>query len=33
MGKAGRRLAKKEFSIEKVVHAHLEIYRELMASA
>lgn len=33
MGKAGRRLAIKEFTIEKVVHAHLEIYRELMASA
>jgi len=30
MGKAGRRLAEKEFSIEKVVQAHLDIYRTLM---
>lgn len=30
MGKAGRALAEREFSIEKVVAAHLQIYRELL---
>jgi glycosyltransferase involved in cell wall biosynthesis len=29
MGKAGRKLAEKEFSIEKIVKEHLEIYQEL----
>ena len=29
MGKEGRCLAEKEFSIEKIVQAHLDIYREL----
>jgi hypothetical protein len=29
MGKAGRELAVKEFSIEKIVKEHLEIYKEL----
>jgi glycosyltransferase involved in cell wall biosynthesis len=33
MGREGRRLAEKEFTIEKVVQAHLDIYRELVASA
>lgn len=28
MGRAGRRLAEKEFSIEKVVHQHLSIYQD-----
>ena len=30
MGKAGRALAEREFDIEKVVAAHLQIYRELL---
>ena len=30
MGKAGRLLAEREFSIEKIVQGHLEIYRELL---
>jgi len=30
MGKAGRLLAEREFAIEKIVHGHLEIYRELL---
>jgi glycosyltransferase involved in cell wall biosynthesis len=30
MGKAGRALAESEFGIEKVVAAHLQIYRELL---
>lgn len=29
MGKAGRRLAEREFSLEKVTDAHLEIYRQV----
>ena len=29
MGKAGRVFAEKEFSIEKVVKNHLDIYKEL----
>jgi glycosyltransferase involved in cell wall biosynthesis len=29
MGKAGRELAVKEFSIEKIVREHMEIYEEL----
>jgi len=29
MGRAGRKLAEREFSIDKVVSAHLDIYREL----
>jgi len=33
MGSAGRRLAEKEFSIEKIVSAHMDIYRMLEASA
>ena len=33
MGQAGRALAEREFSIEKIVDAHLEIYKELEASA
>lgn len=33
MGREGRRLAEKEFSIDKVVKAHLDIYRTLEASA
>ena len=32
MGKAGRNLAEREFSIEKVVDAHLDIYDELLKS-
>ena len=31
MGRAGRRLAEKEFSIEKIVSAHLDIYKMLGA--
>ncbi len=31
MGKAGRYLAEREFSIDKVVDAHLDIYDELLA--
>ena len=30
MGKAGRALAEKEYRIEKVVDAHLEIYEDLI---
>lgn len=30
MGKAGRRLAEKEFGIEKIVQGHLDIYEELL---
>jgi glycosyltransferase involved in cell wall biosynthesis len=33
MGRAGRQLAEKEFSIEKIVQAHLDIYRMLEANA
>jgi glycosyltransferase involved in cell wall biosynthesis len=33
MGQAGRRLAEREFGIERVVEAHLAIYRELEARA
>jgi glycosyltransferase involved in cell wall biosynthesis len=33
MGREGRRLAEKEFSIEKIVQAHLDIYRTLEASS
>lgn len=33
MGSEGRLLAEKEFSIEKIVNAHMEIYRKLVASA
>jgi len=33
MGREGRRLAEKEFSIEKIVQAHLEIYASLEARA
>jgi hypothetical protein len=32
MGLAGRALAEREFAIEKVVDAHLTIYRELIAN-
>lgn len=32
MGKAGRKLAEREFGIEKVVKAHLQIYQELIKS-
>ena len=31
MGKAGRKLAEKEFQIEKIVKNHLKIYQELIA--
>jgi glycosyltransferase involved in cell wall biosynthesis len=31
MGKAGRRLAEKEFSVEKVVANHIQIYQELLS--
>lgn len=31
MGKEGRKLSKKEFSIEKIVDAHLAIYNELLS--
>ena len=30
MGKAGRKLAEKEFAIEKIVQCHLDIYQELI---
>lgn len=30
-GKAGRYLAKRDFSIEKVVDSHISIYRELLS--
>ena len=30
MGKAGRKLAEKEFAIEEIVQGHLEIYQELL---
>ena len=30
MGKAGRKLAEKEFQIEKIVKNHLKIYQELI---
>jgi hypothetical protein len=30
MGKAGRKLAEKEFKIEKIVKEHLEIYQQLV---
>ena len=33
MGREGRRLAEREFSIEKIVQAHLDIYRTLEAGA
>lgn len=33
MGREGRRLAEREFSIEKIVQAHLDVYRTLEASA
>ena len=29
MGKAGRRLAEKEYEIEKIIQNHLDIYEEL----
>ena len=29
MGKAGRKLAEKEFRIEKIIKAHLKIYQKL----
>lgn len=32
MGREGRRLAEKEFSIEKIVQEHLDIYRTLVAN-
>jgi len=32
MGKAGRKLAEREFGIEKVIKAHLQIYQELIES-
>jgi len=31
MGLSGRALAEREFAIDKVVDAHLAIYRELLA--
>ena len=30
MGKAGRALAEKEYRIEKIVDAHIEIYEDLI---
>ena len=30
MGKAGRKLAEREFAIEKIVQGHLDIYQELL---
>ena len=33
MGQAGRRLAEREFSVEKVVAAHMAVYRKLMETA
>jgi hypothetical protein len=30
MGRKGRELAEKEFSIEKIVQSHLEIYQQLI---
>ena len=33
MGQNGRRLAEREFTIEKIVDEHLKIYRELLASS
>lgn len=33
MGQAGRQLAEREFAIEKVVSAHLAVYRDLLESA
>jgi glycosyltransferase involved in cell wall biosynthesis len=32
MGRAGRRLAEREFGIDKIVNQHLEIYRELLSN-
>ena len=31
MGKAGRKLAEKEFPLEKIVKSHLEVYDELIS--
>jgi glycosyltransferase involved in cell wall biosynthesis len=33
MGQAGRALAEREFNIEKIVDAHLKIYKELEENA
>ena len=33
MGKAGRKLAEREFGIEKIVQGHLDIYYELRDQA
>jgi glycosyltransferase involved in cell wall biosynthesis len=33
MGRAGRQLAERKFGIERVVSAHLEVYRELMEAS
>ena len=30
MGKAGRKLAEKQFTIEKIIHKHLNVYKELI---
>ncbi len=32
MGEAGRALAEREFSIDKVVDAHIAVYRDLLSS-
>jgi glycosyltransferase involved in cell wall biosynthesis len=32
MGIAGRKLAEKEFSIEKIVQNHLDIYQDLLVN-
>ena len=32
MGRAGRQLAEREFGVERVVEAHMQIYDELLAS-
>ena len=33
MGKAGRRLAEREFSLTEVVAAHMKLYRQLLDEA
>jgi hypothetical protein len=30
MGKAGRKLAEKKFSIHKIIKSHLKLYKELI---
>jgi glycosyltransferase involved in cell wall biosynthesis len=33
MGRAGRQLAEREFAIEKIVAAHLDVYREVLKTS